>query len=182
MLSCKTSDPDQWENKLFTHRGKTECQAQCQLFKKTTWSRSVILSLIDVSFSCRYFLSKRWSTLPRPLEICKSQAKFTCETWRQTLVALLVPACWYCSDGSMRYLATRDQHRHGCLFCQLLSDVVSCLAPRGQRCRNYIELNSRASAWTDMKQILLYSIYIYYIVVCIAFISFYISLYLFISF
>ena len=46
--------------------------------------------------------------------------------------ALLVPtraeSCWLCFDGSMRYVATRDQKRHWflmCLFCQLLSDRVA---------------------------------------------------------
>ena len=46
--------------------------------------------------------------------------------------ALLVPtraeSCWFCFDGSMRYVATRDQKRHWflmCLFCQLLSDRVA---------------------------------------------------------
>ena len=44
--------------------------------------------------------------------------------------ALLVPtraeSCCLCFDGSMRYVATRDQKRHWflmCLFCQLSSDV-----------------------------------------------------------
>ena len=44
--------------------------------------------------------------------------------------SLLVPtraeSCWLCFDGSMRYIATRDQKRHWflmCLFCQLWSDV-----------------------------------------------------------
>ena len=46
--------------------------------------------------------------------------------------ALLVPtraeSCWFCLDGSMRYVATCDQKRHWflmCFFCQLLSDRVA---------------------------------------------------------
>ena len=44
--------------------------------------------------------------------------------WSGLCIACPYP-CWHCFDGSMRYVATHDQLRHGllmCLFCQLLSD------------------------------------------------------------
>ena len=50
---------------------------------------------------------------------------FPCvHVWSGLCIACPYP-CWHCF-GSMRYLATRDQQRHGflmCLFCRLLSDV-----------------------------------------------------------
>ena len=54
---------------------------------------------------------------------------FPCvHVWSGLCIACPYPCCWFCFDGSMRYVATRDQRRHWflmCLFCQLLSDRVA---------------------------------------------------------
>ena len=97
---------------------------------------SVVVRFISISVLTHVAFSQ-WSFGPSGQASSRGQPNdgknefFPCvHVWSGLCIACPYP-CSHCFDGSMRYVATYDQQRHGllmCLFCQLLSDVWHCVA------------------------------------------------------
>ena len=104
---------------------------------------------------------------------------FPCvHVWSGLWIACLYP-CWHCFDGSMKYLATRDQQRYGflmCLFCQLLSDVWHRAVVKTKSVLIGFSLNRLNRLKYNHLNSLFFKMYIYILF------SFYILLFLVISF
>ena len=130
------------ENKLFTHWGKN-----CHTNFSAQWSVVPKDDLIKIDqwlvWACHLdiCLSKCWSTLPRPLETCKSQAKLEIshveDGNKHRLHCLFLPVLtllWWIHEVPCYTWPTTT-------WGPFLSVVVRCLAPRGWGCQNKIRFD-----------------------------------------